>query len=105
MVETLALMLSIPVVVVPPVTLSPSHAAVSVSVHVKVPPVGLDTVMGLASGEGPPCTPEKLKLVGLRKMLGVAVLVLVGVTPAPATLNVTRTALLCEPMVMQTVPL
>ena len=53
-VETLALMLSVSVVVVPLITLSPSHAAVSVNVHVKVPPFGLESMIGLASGEGPP---------------------------------------------------
>ena len=88
-VDTLALMLSVSVAVVPLMILSPSHAAVSVIVQIRVPPVGLDTVKGLASGGGPPATPEKLKPVGLRRMLGVTVLVPVAV--APETINVTNT--------------
>ena len=88
-VDTLALMVSVSVVVVPLMILRPSHAVVSVIVHVRVPPVGLETVKGLASGGGPPATPEKLKLVGFRRILGVTVLVLVAV--APETINVTNT--------------
>ena len=88
-VDTLALMVSVSVVVVPLMILRPSHAVVSVIVHVRVPPVGLETVKGLASGGGPPATPVKLKLVGFRRILGVTVLVLVAV--APETINVTNT--------------
>ena len=105
--ETLALMLSISVVVVPLMTLRPSHAAASVRVHVKVPPVGFDTVMGLASGEGPPAVPEKLKLVGLSRMLGVVVVTLLVL---PVTTKVTGTDVTCillffSAMAMRTVPL
>jgi hypothetical protein len=104
--ETLALMLSISVVVVPLMILRPSHAAVSVNVHVKVPPVGFDTVMGLASGEEPPAVPEKLKLVGLSRMLGVTVRLLVP----PVTTKVTGTDVTCillffSAMEIRTVPL
>ena len=93
-VDTLALMLSVSVVVVPLEILRASQAAVSVSVHVKVPPVGFDSVRGLASGAGPPATPEKLRLVGLSRMLGVTVrLPTVGV-PAVTT-KVTGTGVTC----------
>src|SRR5512134_399538 len=91
-VETLALMLSISVVVVPLVILRPNHAVVSVNVQVNVPPVGLVNVMGLASGDGPPATPEKLKLVGLSRMLGVGD---VRLAPPPVTTIVTGTAVTC----------
>src|SRR4029078_4550244 len=111
-VDTLALTLSVSVVVVPLVMLSPSHAAVSVNVQVNVPPVGFDTVMGLASGEGPPATPEKLKPMGLSRMLGVTVAVAVAVAVAlpPVTVKVTGTAVTCirsflSAMAMRTVPL
>jgi hypothetical protein len=101
-------MLSVSVVVVPLVMLRPSHAAVSVSVQVNVPPVGFDTVTGLASGEGPPAMPEKLKLIGLSRMLGVTVAVAVAL-PA-VTVKVTGTGVTCtrsflSVMAMRTVPL
>jgi hypothetical protein len=95
LVDTLALMLSVSVVVVPLITLRPSQAAVSVSVHVKVPPVGFDTVIGLASGAGPPTMPEKLKLVGLSRMLGVTVAVEVAMALPPVTVKVTGTGVTC----------
>ena len=109
-VDTLALMLSVSVVVVPLVMLRPSHAAVSVSVQVNVPPVGFDTVIGLASGDGPPATPEKLKLMGLSRMLGVTVAVAVAVALPAVTVKVTGTGVTCtrsflSVMAMRTVPL
>jgi hypothetical protein len=88
--------------------LRPSHAAVSVSVQVNVPPVGFDTVIGLARGDGPPATPEKLKLMGLSRMLGVTVAVAVAL-PA-VTVKVTGTGVTCirsflSVMAMRMVPL
>jgi hypothetical protein len=101
---TLALMLSVSVVVVPLETFRPSHAAVSVSVHDNVPPDGFERMIDLANGDVPPATPEKLKLVGFNKILGVTVPV------PPATTNVTGTDVTCvlfllSLMAMRMVPL
>jgi hypothetical protein len=99
-------MLSISVVVVPLVILRPNHAAVSVSVQVNVPPVGLDNVTGLASGGGPPATPEKLKLVGLSRMLGVTVRLLPPLVTTKVTgTGVTSVLLFFSVIAMLTVPL
>jgi hypothetical protein len=84
-VETLALMLSVSVVVVPLEILRASHAAGSVILHVNVPPIGFDSVIDFASGGGPPATPEKFRLVGLSNMLGVTAVV------PPVTTSLTGT--------------
>src|SRR6476620_6736002 len=82
-------MLSVSVVVVPLEILRASHAAGSVIVHVNVPPIGFDSVIGFASGGGPPATPEKFRLVGLSNMLGVTAAV------PPVTTSLTGTATIC----------
>jgi hypothetical protein len=102
-VETLALIASISVVVVPLVTLRPSHDADSLSVQVNVPPVGLVILNVWADGAVPPAAPEKLRLTGFRSMLGVDVVLLdvvvdvvlleVVVAVPPDTTRVTETAL------------
>ena len=90
--ETLALIVSTSVVVVPLVTLRPSHDADSVSDHVKVPPVGFVRLIVLANGAVPPAVPEKLRLTGFRSMLDVGVMLLNGdVVIPPDTTRVTGT--------------
>ena len=82
------------------------RAGDTVNVHVKVPPVGFDTLMGLASGEGPPAVPEKLKLVGLSRMLGVTVRLLLPLVTTKVTgTDVTCILLFFSAMAMRTVPL
>jgi hypothetical protein len=110
LVETLALMLSISVVVVPLAIFRASHVAGSVSVHVKVPPVGFERVMGLASGGAPPCTPEKLRLAGLSRILGVGLEAprVPTVLVVPVTTKLTETDETCDLlslMVIRTVPI
>src|SRR4030095_11030427 len=128
LVETLALMLSTSVVVVPLVTLRPSQAADSVSDQVSVPPVGLVRFIDCANGAAPPAVPAKVRLTGFSRMLGVTVVpppvvdvvppevdvVLpdpdvappdVGVTVPPETTSVTGTELTCPPITIFTAPL
>jgi hypothetical protein len=62
-------------VVLPVVTLNPSHGADSTSDHVNVPPVGFERLIVFADGFPPPAVPEKLIAVGLTEMLGVEVVV------------------------------
>ena len=61
---TLALMVSVSVVVVPEAVLSCSQAALSLSVQDKVPPPVLVSANGCADGFAPPTVPEKAKFVG-----------------------------------------
>lgn len=112
-VETLALIASTSVVVVPLVILRPSHDAGSVSVQVSVPPVGLLRLNVWARGVVPPAVPEKLRLTGFKSMLGVddvlpldvdVVLPDVDVAVPPETTRVTGIALSCPPMAILTVP-
>jgi len=111
-VETLALIASTSVVVVPLVILRPSHDAGSVSVQVSVPPVGLLRLNVWARGVVPPAVPEKLRLTGFKSMLGVDVVLVevdvvlpdVEVVVPPETTRVMGTALSCPPMAILTVP-
>jgi len=48
----------------------------SVRAQESVPPVGFERLIVLARGFAPPAVPEKLRLIGFRSMLGVAVVVL-----------------------------
>lgn len=110
-VETLALIASISVVVVPLLTFKPSHEADSVSVQVNVPPVGLVILNVWANGVAPPAVPEKLRLTGFRSMLGVDVVVEdVDVAVVPETAKLTATGVtwllpFLSVTVMLTVPL
>ena len=61
---TLALMVSVSVVVVPEAVLSSNQAALSLSVQDKVPPPILVSANGCADGFAPPTVPEKAKFVG-----------------------------------------
>ena len=93
-VETPALIASISVVVVPLAILRPSHEADSVSVQVNVPPVGLEILNVWADGAVPPAVPEKLRLTGFSRILGVDVVVVdvdVDVVVVPETARLTAT--------------
>lgn len=59
------------VVVVPDIVAGLSHAALLLTPHANVPPVGLLRLIDCAAGAVPPATPEKLSAVGASEMLGV----------------------------------
>lgn len=59
------------VVVVPEIVAGLSQAALLLTLHDNVPPVGFVRLISCAAGAVPPAIPEKPSAVGLSEMLGV----------------------------------
>ena len=70
---TLAEIESVSVVVVPEAVERLNQAALSDKLHDKVPPVGFVRLMSWAAGFALPAMPEKLRAVGVSRIVGAAV--------------------------------
>jgi len=66
----LTLAATVPGAVEPEFGLKLSHVALSLTDQLRVPPPVLVTLTVWAEGFAPPCTPTKLRLVGLRPIVG-----------------------------------